>query len=197
MGMPVAFAIGISAVMFYIFGPVPTSIAIQKITTVTQSFPLLAVPLFVFRRAFDERSGDHGAPDQALDRPHRLDAWRVGDGRHHAERPDGWRLGFRRGRCRDGSADSRAGHAQGGLHQGLCLRGHCGRFADHGNHSAEYRSDSLWVHGQRLDWPVVRRRSGSRRLDDHHPDGDRVLGRRQTRLQTHPQGISFRSRPLP
>lgn len=35
MGMPVAFAIGISAVMFYLFGPVPPMIAIQKITTVT------------------------------------------------------------------------------------------------------------------------------------------------------------------
>jgi hypothetical protein len=44
MGMPVAFAIGISAVMFYLFGPVPPMIAVQKITTATQSFPLLAVP---------------------------------------------------------------------------------------------------------------------------------------------------------
>jgi len=57
MGMPVAFAIGISAVMFYIFGPVPTSIAIQKITTVTQSFPLLAVPLFVFAGHLMNESG--------------------------------------------------------------------------------------------------------------------------------------------
>ena len=47
MGMPVAFAIGISAVFFYLFGPVPTMIAVQKITSATQSFPLLAVPLFV------------------------------------------------------------------------------------------------------------------------------------------------------
>jgi TRAP-type transport system large permease protein len=57
MGMPVAFAIGISAVMFYVFGPVPTSIAIQKITTVTQSFPLLAVPLFVFAGHLMNESG--------------------------------------------------------------------------------------------------------------------------------------------
>ncbi|WP_263770270.1 TRAP transporter large permease [Propionivibrio soli] len=57
MGMPVAFAIGISAVMFYIFGPVPTGIAIQKITTVTQSFPLLAVPLFVFAGHLMNESG--------------------------------------------------------------------------------------------------------------------------------------------
>lgn len=57
MGMPVAFAIGISAVMFYIFGPVPPEIAIQKITTATQSFPLLAVPLFVFAGHLMNASG--------------------------------------------------------------------------------------------------------------------------------------------
>ncbi len=48
LGMPVAFAIGIAAFGFYVFGPVPVSISVQKIASVTQSFPLLAVPLFVF-----------------------------------------------------------------------------------------------------------------------------------------------------
>lgn len=57
LGMPVAFAIGISAVMFYIFGPVPPEIAIQKIATATQSFPLLAVPLFVFAGHLMNASG--------------------------------------------------------------------------------------------------------------------------------------------
>lgn len=57
MGMPVAFAIGISAVMFYIFGPVPTQIAIQKVASITQSFPLLAVPLFVFAGHLMNESG--------------------------------------------------------------------------------------------------------------------------------------------
>ncbi|MEN3110311.1 TRAP transporter large permease [Uliginosibacterium paludis] len=57
MGMPVAFAIGISAVMFYLFGPVPANIAIQKIATSTQSFPLLAVPLFVFAGHLMNESG--------------------------------------------------------------------------------------------------------------------------------------------
>ena len=57
MGMPVAFAIGISAVMFYIFGPVPTEIAIQKVASITQSFPLLAVPLFVFAGHLMNESG--------------------------------------------------------------------------------------------------------------------------------------------
>ena len=57
MGMPVAFAIGIAAVMFYIFGPMPTSIAVQKIASMTQSFPLLAVPLFVFAGHLMNESG--------------------------------------------------------------------------------------------------------------------------------------------
>jgi tripartite ATP-independent transporter DctM subunit len=57
LGMPVAFAIGISAFMFYLFGPVPTSIAVQKIVSVTQSFPLLAVPLFVFAGHLMNESG--------------------------------------------------------------------------------------------------------------------------------------------
>jgi len=57
LGMPVAFAIGISAAMFYLFGPVPPMIAVQKITTATQSFPLLAVPLFVFAGHLMNESG--------------------------------------------------------------------------------------------------------------------------------------------
>jgi TRAP-type transport system large permease protein len=57
LAMPVAFAIGISAFMFYVFGPVPTSIAIQKIVSSSQSFPLLAVPLFVFAGHLMNESG--------------------------------------------------------------------------------------------------------------------------------------------
>lgn len=49
LGMPVAFAIGIAAIIFYLFGGmIPPAIAVQKIVSATQSFPLLAVPLFVF-----------------------------------------------------------------------------------------------------------------------------------------------------
>ena len=47
LGMPVAFAVGVAAFMFYVVGPVPPSIAVQRIVSATQSFPLLAVPLFV------------------------------------------------------------------------------------------------------------------------------------------------------
>lgn len=58
LGMPVAFAIGISSIGFYLFGgTVPPAIAIQKIVSATQSFPLLAVPLFVFAGHLMNESG--------------------------------------------------------------------------------------------------------------------------------------------
>lgn len=48
LGAPIAFAIGIAGFSFFLDSPVmPTSIGVQKIATVSQSFPLLAVPFFV------------------------------------------------------------------------------------------------------------------------------------------------------
>lgn len=48
LGAPVAFAIGISGFTFFWTSDImPLSIAVQKIATVSQSFPLLAVPFFV------------------------------------------------------------------------------------------------------------------------------------------------------
>lgn len=48
LGAPVAFAIGMSGFTFFLTSPVmPMSIGVQKIATVSQSFPLLAVPFFV------------------------------------------------------------------------------------------------------------------------------------------------------
>jgi tripartite ATP-independent transporter DctM subunit len=57
LGMPVAFAIGTAAFLFYLFGPMPTAIAVQKIVAATQSFPLLAVPLFVLAGHLMNESG--------------------------------------------------------------------------------------------------------------------------------------------
>ncbi|MFW3615672.1 TRAP transporter large permease subunit [Billgrantia antri] len=50
IGMPVAFAIGIAG-FTYFFLPetfLPINIGPQRIVSATQSFPLLAVPLFIF-----------------------------------------------------------------------------------------------------------------------------------------------------
>lgn len=48
LGAPVAFAIGISGFTFFLTSDImPVSIGVQKIATVSQSFPLLAVPFFV------------------------------------------------------------------------------------------------------------------------------------------------------
>ncbi len=47
LGMPVAFAIGISGFAFFIFQSLPMSILVQKSISTTQSFTMLAIPLFI------------------------------------------------------------------------------------------------------------------------------------------------------
>ncbi|CTQ55952.1 Neu5Ac permease [Roseibium album] len=58
LGMPVAFAIGIAGFLFFLMSDVmPTSIGVQKIASVSQSFPLLAVPFFVLAGHLMNESG--------------------------------------------------------------------------------------------------------------------------------------------
>jgi tripartite ATP-independent transporter DctM subunit len=48
-GMPVAFALALASIpVFVLTGTMPPTVAIQKMVTATQSFPLLAVPFFIF-----------------------------------------------------------------------------------------------------------------------------------------------------
>lgn len=58
IGAPVAFAIGISGFVFFMTeATMPMSIGVQKIATMSQSFPLLAVPFFVFAGHLMNESG--------------------------------------------------------------------------------------------------------------------------------------------
>ena len=58
LGAPVAFAIGISGFVFFMTGSaMPMSIGVQKIATMSQSFPLLAVPFFVMAGHLMNESG--------------------------------------------------------------------------------------------------------------------------------------------
>src|SRR5262245_2896479 len=58
IGMPVAFAIGISGAIFFILHPeLPPTIPIQLTVTETQNFALLAVPLFILAGNFLNNSG--------------------------------------------------------------------------------------------------------------------------------------------
>ncbi|KEP68951.1 TRAP transporter large permease [Thioclava sp. BHET1] len=58
LGAPVAFAIGISGFTFFLTSDVmPVAIGVQKIATVSQSFPLLAVPFFVLAGHLMNESG--------------------------------------------------------------------------------------------------------------------------------------------
>ena len=58
IGMPVAFATGIAGFFFFLTTPgMPPSIGVQKIATMSQSFPLLAVPFFVLAGHLMNESG--------------------------------------------------------------------------------------------------------------------------------------------
>jgi tripartite ATP-independent transporter DctM subunit len=49
LGMPVAFAIGVAGTVFFVVTPdLPFSIVVQKVVSSSQSFTLLAIPLFIF-----------------------------------------------------------------------------------------------------------------------------------------------------
>lgn len=58
VGMPVAFATGIAGFLFFMIDPVmPMQIGVQKIASMSQSFPLLAVPFFVLAGHLMNESG--------------------------------------------------------------------------------------------------------------------------------------------
>lgn len=58
LGTPIAFAIAISALSFFLAsGDVPLNIFVQKMVTATDSYPLLAVPFFVFAGAIMNKAG--------------------------------------------------------------------------------------------------------------------------------------------
>jgi TRAP-type transport system large permease protein len=58
MGMPVAFAIGISGALFFLQHPeLPATIPVQVTVSQTQNFALLAVPLFILAGNFMNKSG--------------------------------------------------------------------------------------------------------------------------------------------
>lgn len=58
IGMPIAFAIGISGLLFFFQNPdLPATIPIQLTVTETQNFALLAIPLFILAGNFLNNSG--------------------------------------------------------------------------------------------------------------------------------------------
>jgi tripartite ATP-independent transporter DctM subunit len=58
LGTPIAFAIAISALSFFLVGgEMPLNIFVQKLVTVTDSYPLLAIPFFVLAGAVMNKAG--------------------------------------------------------------------------------------------------------------------------------------------
>jgi tripartite ATP-independent transporter DctM subunit len=76
LGAPVAFAIGLAGFTFFATSPVmPVSIGVQKVATVSQSFPLLAVPFFVLAGHLMNESG---ITDRLFKFSHVAVAWMAG-----------------------------------------------------------------------------------------------------------------------
>lgn len=76
IGAPVAFAIGLSGFVFFATSDImPMSIGVQKIATVSQSFPLLAVPFFVLAGHLMNESG---ITDRLFKFSHVAVAWMAG-----------------------------------------------------------------------------------------------------------------------
>ena len=47
LGMPVAFSIGISGLTFFLIRGLPLTVLVQKSISTSQSFTMLAIPLFI------------------------------------------------------------------------------------------------------------------------------------------------------
>lgn len=62
VGMPVGMVIAISSLSYFFTADfLPVGIAFQKFSAPTQSFPILATPLFFIGRQFAEQIGCHRA----------------------------------------------------------------------------------------------------------------------------------------
>jgi len=76
LGMPVAFAVGVSSLVFFLTSDtIPAQIGVQRIATATQSFPLLAVPLFVLAGNLMNSSG---ITDRIISLARALTGWITG-----------------------------------------------------------------------------------------------------------------------
>jgi TRAP-type mannitol/chloroaromatic compound transport system permease large subunit len=97
LGMPVAFAIGISGFVFFIQQPtLPFTMPVQLIISQTQNFPLLAIPMFIFAGNLMNNTG-------ITSRLVKLSSALVGH-KYCTQYPNGWSFGFGYCRCLHGVA---------------------------------------------------------------------------------------------
>ncbi|MCB8837944.1 TRAP transporter large permease [Aurantimonas sp. VKM B-3413] len=75
-GMPIAFAIGIAGFSFFLTSHfIPVSIGVQQVASASQSFPLLAVPLFVLAGHMMNKTG---ITERLIDCSNSLVSWMAG-----------------------------------------------------------------------------------------------------------------------
>ena len=183
-GMPVAFATGIAGFVFFVVDAgMPLSIGVQKIASMSQSFPLLAVPFFVLAGHLMNESGITEPPAEGFDGRGRLDIGRPGAGRHPAVHTDGRGIRLCGGRRGHGGAHPGTGDDCERLRQGLFRRGHRRRLVDHRDHPALHRSHPLRLRRQRLDRQAVHGRRHPGPSDDGGADGHGLRNRKAARLR--------------
>ena len=169
LGMPVAFAIGISGALFFLQHPeLPSTIPIQLTVTETQNFALLAVPLFILAGNFLNNSGiTHNLLKLATVLTGRMQGGLAQTSIALSTLMSGV-TGSSHRRRRDERAHPRPADAQARLLQGLCRRRAVLRLADGADHPAGHRLHPVRHRRPGLDRPAVRRR--------HHPGPDAVGG---------------------
>ncbi|MDL2209377.1 TRAP transporter large permease [Desulfovibrio sp. OttesenSCG-928-O18] len=57
IGMPIAFALGLSSVLAIVYLDVPLTMSVQKLFTANDSFPLMSIPFFILAGALMTRGG--------------------------------------------------------------------------------------------------------------------------------------------
>lgn len=57
LGVPIAFGLLAAALLYYLIGPMPNILVVQRLISGLESFPLLAVPLFVLTGTAMARGG--------------------------------------------------------------------------------------------------------------------------------------------
>ena len=159
MGMPVAFAIGISGCVFFLQHPeLPSTIPIQLTISETQNFALLAVPLFILAGNLMNNAGITQRAARARHGAHRAHEGRPGAGVDRARHADGRRVGLGDRRRGDAGAHARQRDAEARLLEGLRRRRAVLRLADDADHPAGHRLHPLRHGRPGVDRAPVRRR---------------------------------------
>lgn len=184
VGMPIAFAVGISGALFFVqHSNLPATIMVQMPLTQAQNFALLAVPLFIFAGNLL----NCGGTTDRLAKFAGILTGRMRGGYAQTSVVLSTMMGgvSRLGYCGrgHGSAPSGRRHEESGLFQGIHCLQHCLYRIDYGDGSARKRHDHLRHDGQRFHRQTLYHGTGRRPVHDAGDDVHDVDDRRDSRIQ--------------